>query len=102
MTTQPFQISDNVRVGGKLGVIIARESRPKATIYTIAFSEGPPKKFLSPPTIIEKIYSPIELIKSGNFDSPVKFDLHFEAARLKRFKGKMSGGNTRKLPSLRK
>ncbi len=82
MTTQPFQISDQVRVGGKLGAIIAMESRPKATIYTIAFPEGPPKKFLSPPTIIEKIYSAIELLKSGNFDSPVKFDLHFEAARL--------------------
>lgn len=73
MTTQLLQISDRVRVGGKLGTVIAIESRPKATIYTIAFPEGPPRKFLSPPTVIEKVYSPEELLKSCSFDSSVKF-----------------------------
>ncbi len=82
MAIQPLQISDRVKVGGKLGTVIAIESRPKATIYTVAFPEGPPRKFLSPPTVIEKVYSPIELLKSGNFDSSIKFDLHFEANRL--------------------
>jgi len=82
MTTQLLQISDRVRVGGKLGTVIAIESRSKVTIYTIAFPEGPPRKFLSPPTVIEKVYSPEELLKSCNFDSSVKFDLHFEATRL--------------------
>jgi len=82
MVTQLLQISDRVKVGGKLGTVIAMEPRPKATIYTIAFSEGPPRKFLSPSTMIEKVYSPIELLKSNSFDSPIKFDLYFEANRL--------------------
>jgi len=82
MATQLLQISDRVKVGGKLGTVIAMEPRPKATIYTITFSEGPPRKFLSPPTVIEKVFSPIELFKSNSFDLPIKFDLHFEANRL--------------------
>jgi len=82
MTTQLLKISDRVKVGGKLGTVIAVEPRPQATIYTIAFTEGPPQKFITPPTAIEKIYSPIELLKSGDFDPPVNFDLHFEANRL--------------------
>jgi len=82
MTIQLLQISDRVRVGGKLGAVVAVEPRPRATIYTIAFTKGLPQKFISPPTIIEKIYSPIELLKSTDFDSPIRFDLHFEASRL--------------------
>ena len=82
MTTQLLQISDRVRVGGKLGAVVAVEPRPRATIYTIAFTKGLPQKFISPPTTIEKIYSPIELLKSTDFDSPIRFDLHFEASRL--------------------
>jgi len=55
MTTQLLQISDRVRVGGKLGTVIAVEPRPQATIYTIAFTKGLPQKFISPPTAIEKL-----------------------------------------------
>jgi len=54
MATQLLKISDRVRAGKKLSTVIAIESRPKATIYTIAFSKGSPRKFLSPPTAIEK------------------------------------------------
>ncbi len=51
MTAQLLQFSDRVnKVGGKLGTLIAIESRSKATIYTIAFPEGSPR-------IGDKIYA---------------------------------------------
>ena len=55
MTTQLLQISDRVRMGGKLGTVIAVEPRAQATIYIIVFTEGRPQKFISPPTVIEKL-----------------------------------------------
>ena len=82
MKDNPIQINDKVRIAGRLGTVIAIEPRPKANIYTIAFPEGRPQKILSPPTIIEKIRSPIELLTTESFSSPVNFDLHFEAVRL--------------------
>jgi hypothetical protein len=69
-------------MGGKLGTVIAVEPRPRATIYTIAFTEGFPQKFISPPIMIQKVYSPMEFLKSRNFDSPINFDLHFGVNRL--------------------
>jgi len=48
MTTQLLQIADRVKVGTKLGTVIAVEPRPRATIYIIAFTEGLPQKFISP------------------------------------------------------
>ena len=68
MTTQLLQISDRVKVGGKLGTVVAVEPRPRATIYTIAFTKGLPRKFICPPTVIEKVFSLIELLKSDDFD----------------------------------
>lgn len=82
MSIQLPQVSDRVRVGGKLGTAVALEPRPRATIYTIAFTKGLLQKFISPPSTSEKIYSPIELLKSTDFDSPVRFYFHFEANRL--------------------
>lgn len=76
MTTHSLQISNRVKVGGKLGTAIAVEPRPKASIYTIAFSGGPPKKFLSPHTVIEKVFSPIELLKSDDFDKSFRQSLN--------------------------
>lgn len=55
MTTHSLQISDRVKVRGKLGTVVVVEPRPRATIYAIAFTKGLPQKFISPPTVIEKL-----------------------------------------------
>mgnify|MGYP001079357596 CR=1 FL=1 len=77
-----IQINDKVRIGGRLGSVISIEPRPKTCIYTIAFPEGTPQKIISPPSQIEKIHSPMELLEGGDFSPSNDFDLHFEAIRL--------------------
>ena len=51
-------------------------------IKKVAFEEGPVKVFVSPPTKIDKILSPLERLENEVFDPPDYFDLHFEAMRL--------------------
>jgi SNF2 family DNA or RNA helicase len=82
MEQKTIQTNDKVRVGGRMGVVISIEPRLKTSIYTVAFSEGPPQKIISPPTPIEKIYSPSELLETENFTPSINFDFHFEAVRL--------------------
>jgi len=82
MEQKTIQVNDKVRVGGRLGVVIAVEPRSKASIYTIAFPDGTPQKIIWPPTPIEKIYSPLELLEAEIFASSINFDLHFESIRL--------------------
>ncbi len=77
-----LKVGNKVRVGDKIGEAIRLEQRGTATIIKVAFEEGPAKEFVFPPTKIEKILSPFEQIKNNKFDSPVHFDLHYEAIRL--------------------
>jgi SNF2 family DNA or RNA helicase len=77
-----LKIGDKVRVGDKIGEVIRLEQRGGSTIIKVAFEEGPAKDFVCPPTKVEKILSPIEQIQNNKFDSPIHFDLHYEAIRL--------------------
>ena len=77
-----LNIGDKVRVGGRIGEVIRLNHRGNCTVVKIAFEEGPAKNFVSPPTKIEKIFSPLERLQNGNFDPPIYFDLNFEATRL--------------------
>ncbi len=75
---------DRVKVFEQVGEVIKVEESisSKVSKITIAFDEGSPKTYLYPLTEIKKIPSPIELILSGNFGSPIKFNLNFNANRL--------------------
>jgi SNF2 family DNA or RNA helicase len=77
-----LKVGDKVRVGDKIGEAIRLEQRGSSTIIKVAFEEGPAKDFVCPPTKVEKILSPIEQIQNNKFDSPIHFDLHYEAIRL--------------------
>jgi len=77
-----FEIGDRIRIGDKIGEIIKIDPRANATIIKVAFEEGPARDFVSPPSKIEQILSPLEQLQEGIFDSPIHFDLHFEAMRL--------------------
>lgn len=79
---EKIQVNDKVRIGGRIGDVTFVEPRSKTTIYTISFSDGSLKKIISPPTKIEKIYSPFELLNAKDFAPSINFDLHFEAVRL--------------------
>ncbi|HUW94154.1 MAG TPA: helicase-related protein [Anaerolineae bacterium] len=76
------EIGTKVRVAGQLGEVVRAERRGEATLYRVAFAEGPPKSFLVPPTQIERVSSPLELVSSLSFDDPARFDLLTEATRL--------------------
>lgn len=77
-----IQVGAKVRVGGLLGEVVRAEKRGEATLYRVAFAEGPPKSFLVPPTRLERISSPLELASGLSFDSCARFDLLTEATRL--------------------
>jgi len=81
-TPNEFKIGDTVRIGERVGEVIKIDPRVNATIIKIAFEEEPVRDFVSPPTKIEKILSPLEQLQHSIFDSPIHFDLHFEAMRL--------------------
>jgi len=77
-----FKIGDKVKVGERTGEVISVEPRATSSIIKVAFEDGLPKTFISPPTKIEKILSPLERLKQNLFDPPILFALHFEAHRL--------------------
>ncbi len=79
-----LNVGDRVKVFEQVGEVIKVEESisSKVSKITIAFDEGSPKTYLYPLTKIKKIPSPIELILSKNFDSPIKFNLNFNANRL--------------------
>jgi superfamily II DNA or RNA helicase len=77
-----IKIGDKVRIGDRIGEVIRIDNRGSSTIIKAAFEEGPAKDFVCPPTKIEKILSPIEQVQNNKFDSPIVFDLHYEANRL--------------------
>jgi len=79
-----LSIRDRVKVFDQVGEITKVEKSPSSDVskITIAFEEGLPKTYLYPLTDIKKIPSSIELILSGNFDSPIKFNLNFNANSL--------------------
>ena len=81
-TYSELSIGDKIRVGEKIGEVIRVNRHGTSTIIKVAFEEGPAKSFVSPPTKVEKIFSPLEKLEKGVFDSPSRFDLHFEAVRL--------------------
>ncbi len=77
-----IEVGGKVRVGGLLGEVVKAEKRGEAVLYRVAFAEGPPKSFLAPPTHLERISSPIELVSGLSFDPSSRFDLLTEATRL--------------------
>ena len=81
---ESLNVGYRVKVFDQVGEITKVEKSLSNDVskITIAFDEGPPKTYLYPLTEIKKIPSPIELILSGNFDSPIKFNLNFNANRL--------------------
>jgi superfamily II DNA or RNA helicase len=79
---QAFEVGTKVRVGGQLGEVVRAEERGEAILYRIALAEGLPKSYLVPPTQIERVSSPLELVSSLSFDDPIRFDLLTEATRL--------------------
>jgi ERCC4-related helicase len=82
MASQNIQIGDKVRIGSEIGEVIKIDKYDKTTCYRIAFKEGSPKSFFSPPTKIEKINDPITRLKNWDFDPPYKFDLLTRATQL--------------------
>ncbi|MFX0198361.1 MAG: helicase-related protein [Candidatus Hodarchaeota archaeon] len=82
MTTQNIQVGDKVRIGSEIGEVIKIDRYDKSTCFRVAFKEGPPKSFFSPPTEIEKISDPVSRLKSWDFDPPFKFDLLTRATQL--------------------
>jgi Superfamily II DNA/RNA helicases, SNF2 family len=76
-----INVGDKVRVGAQVGEVIKIEQFGESTQYRIYFSDGL-RSIFSPPTEIEKIDSPIEMIKNLQFDEAYRFDLLTEATRL--------------------
>ncbi|MFQ6094228.1 MAG: helicase, partial [bacterium] len=77
-----LKIGDKVRVGERIGEVIRLDDREKTVIIKVAFEEGPVRDFVSPPTKIEKILSPLERLENSTLDPLCRFNLHFEALRL--------------------
>ena len=77
-----INVGNRVRVGDKVGEVIKIVDFGKSTQYRIAFPEGSPKSFFSPPTEIKKVDNPIDKLKNLDFDSPVRFDLLTRANQL--------------------
>jgi len=74
---------DKVRIGTEIGEVIKIDELSDGTKqYRVAFATGSPKSFLSPPTTLIKILSPIEAAKNKIFDEPYKYDLLTQATRL--------------------
>jgi len=82
LSSHELKVGDKVRVGERIGEIVRVDKRRTSTIIKVAFEEGPVRDFVSPPTKIEKILSPLERLENRTFDPPSRFDLHFEATRL--------------------
>jgi superfamily II DNA or RNA helicase len=77
-----LEIGTKVRVGGQLGEVVRAEKKGDCTLYRVAFAEGSPKSYLVPPTQLERVSSPLELVSSLCFDHPARFDLLTQATRL--------------------
>ncbi|MGB7293208.1 MAG: hypothetical protein WBD99_13625 [Thermodesulfobacteriota bacterium] len=60
-----FTIGDKVRVGDKIGDVIKIDHRGNATIFKVAFEEGPAKDFVSPPIKILKGNVPFASFRGG-------------------------------------
>lgn len=76
-----INVGDKVRVGAQVGEVTKIEQFGESTQYRIYFSDGL-RSIFSPPTEIEKINSPVEMIKNLQFDEAHRFDLLTEATRL--------------------
>jgi len=82
MSHKNIQAGDKVRIGSEIGEVIKIDKYDKSTCFRIAFREGSPKSFFSPPTEIEKISDPLTRLKNWDFDPPYKFDLLTKATQL--------------------
>ena len=58
-------VGDKVKVGERIGEVVKIDHRPSASILKVAFCEGPARDFVSPPTKIEKILSPLERLEAN-------------------------------------
>jgi len=76
-----INVGDKVRVGTQVGEVIKIEQFGESIQYRIYFSDGL-RSIFSPPTEIEKINSPVEMIKNLQFGDAYRFDLLTEATRL--------------------
>ena len=82
MKRQNIQVGDKVRIGSEIGEVIKIYQYDESTCFRIAFKDGSPKSFFSPPTEIEKISNPLAMLKNWDFDPPYKFDLLTKATQL--------------------
>lgn len=80
--SESISVGDKARIGDRIGEVIKIEKHGDAILYRIAFSEGAPQSFFSPPTEIEKVDSPLERLKNLDFDPAYKFDLLTRANQL--------------------
>ena len=58
-----INVGDKVKIGNQVGEVIKKDQFGEATQFRIYFYDGP-RSIFSPPTEIEKINSPIEMIKN--------------------------------------
>lgn len=58
-------VGDKVKVGERIGEVVKIDHRPSASILKVAFEDGPARDFVSPPTKIEKILSPLERLEAN-------------------------------------
>lgn len=79
---ESISVGDKARIGDRVGEIIKIEKLGDAVLYKIAFPEGAPQSFFSPPTEIEKVDSPLERLENLDFDPAYKFDLLTRANQL--------------------
>lgn len=82
MGKQNIKVGDKVRLGSEIGEVIKIDQYDKTICYRIAFEEGAPRSFFSPPTEIEQISDPLTRLKNWDFDPPFKFDLLTRAIQL--------------------
>lgn len=78
------EISDNVKVGERTGKVISIEdvAGGKRKYEVLFEEEAQIRSYISPPTDIVKVHSPLEQAENLDFDSWKKFDLLTEANRL--------------------
>ena len=58
-------VGDKIKAGERIGEVIKIDHRPSASILKVSFCEGPARDFVSPPTKIEKILSPLERLEAN-------------------------------------
>jgi HKD family nuclease/ERCC4-related helicase len=82
-TPEPdFAVGDMVIVNEQLGEVVAVDTIGDKLSVGVGIEGVGIRKFLCPPTVIQKAHTPMARLKAGDFDPPEHFALLTEATRL--------------------